>query len=194
MTGSPNYVQDRYGVPSSAFRVTSASNCLRAPTDVYFNQEFTVTLWFYVNSNGGGHKRIFDFGNGIDMGNILVTYTGPSSQLNPYIYMMYQDSTGMHTFSPYAITQSYWNHMALSVNSTTASFYINGIIVTTWSLASPVQVVNRTNNYFGYSNWPNDGYSDISLDEIKFFSKTLTHQEVVYDYLTNSTPYIGKLY
>lgn len=192
LTGSPYYVQDRYGVPSSAFRVTSASNCLQAPTDVYFNQQFTVTLWFYVHSNGGSHKRIFDFGNGQFNGNVLITYTGYNGELKPYMYTTFENMDGMHSFSPYAITIGYWNHLALSIDSTTASFYINGIIVLTWTLDSPVQFANRSSNYFGYSNWPSDGYSDISLDEIKFFNIALTHQQVVYDYLTNSTPYIGE--
>lgn len=188
LTGSPSYTQDRYNAPSNAFQITSSSNILQAPTGTYFATEFAITAWVYVNSMGSQNQRILDFGTGSTDPNIILTYTSSSASSQPYFYLTLNDSSYSKSSSPYPITSNYWNHFALSVTSTKASLYINSIWVASSTLAKPIKVVERTQNYFGYSS--SDGSSNIVLDEIKFFGQALTHKQIVYDYLTNSTPYI----
>lgn len=190
LTGTPSYVEDRYGVQNSAFKVTSSINMLQAPASTYFNTEFAITLWVYVYSMESQNKCILNFGRGSSGQNIIVTYSSSSATGQPYFYLTLSDSSTVMSTSPYPITSAYWNHFALSVNSTRASLYINSINVANLNLAKPIKVVETTQNYFGYSS----SYSNMALDEIKFFGQSLTHEQIVYDYLTNLTSYLGNFY
>lgn len=182
--GAKTFVPDRYGNASSAVRVTGSSNYLKAPAGIYFTTEFTITAWTCVYSMGN-RPRLLDFG-----GDVFISFSydsNPKGQV--MIYVTKINSQTSSAYSKYSITTSSWYHMAMSVNTTTASLYLNGILAASVTLSLPILVESTSRNYFGKGNWNIDDYADADFDEIKFFGKALTQQQIIYDYLTNSTPY-----
>ena len=77
--------------------------------------------------------------------------------------------------------------LTATFDGTQMSFYIDGIFcanltgknITTWSNY-------RTSNFIGKSNWPWDGYSMSYVDELRFYNKCLT-QEDIYGLISNDT-------
>ena len=55
-----------------------------APSNVYFNGDFSVSVWIKV-INFGTWQRIFDFGNGPSSDNVLIT----TSNNNGYIFFCF---------------------------------------------------------------------------------------------------------
>lgn len=193
LTGvNTQYLNDRNGNGSSAIRVTGSGSYLRAEPGDYFTSEFTITVWMYAVDYSAGQSwpRILDFGNGQSQENIAISYSMLSKQGVPSFGMV---NPVIYKEASYPITTGKWYHFALSVNSTTAALYINGISISTGTLSSPVTPISRSSNYFGKSNYATDSPSNAVFDEIKFFGKALTHQQVIYDYLRNSTPYTSKI-
>lgn len=183
---SPTLVADRFGNQNSSFRVTSSTNFFWAPPGNYFSSnEFSVIAWVkpYSFDNWG---RVFDFSNGQALDNFLLAYTDGTSCKASLSFI------ASHVTFSSTLTSNTWYHLAATVNGTSGKLYVNGVESTTSGDPLPITKVKRWINYFGKSAWSSDPPANADYDDIKFFSKTLTQQEVIYDYLTNSTPYTGK--
>lgn len=190
---TPSYVADRNGNLNSAIRVSGDTSYLQAQADNYFGSEFTITAWLYVYdySISLNWPRLMDFGNGNNLDNVVITYSKNTvaEQGIPTITLV--SSPSFYQPASYPITTGTWNHFALSINSTNVAFYINGISIFATTLPSPVPIITRSSNFFGRSNY-GDSPSNVAFDEIKFFGKALSHQQIIYDFMRNSTPYTCK--
>lgn len=182
---SPTLTQDRFGNANGAIKVTNDVNFFWAPHGNYFNTSgFSVTVWFKVYTLRNW-SRVFDFGNGESKDNIFVAVTDRSKLYRPIAGFEINRTNYSNE-----LTLGTWYHLGLTVNGTSIVLYVNGVLSAHSTGVFPSTRVQRWINYFGKSGWSADEAADADYDEIKFFDKTLTQKQIIYDYLTNTTPYI----
>jgi len=136
-----------------------------------------------------------DFGNGQQEDNIYISLdsgTGGSSTDGRSSFLIWI-GTWAQIMSPWpGMPQNQWQMLTATFNGTTMSLYINGVLVSSGNNPIIMTNLNRTNCYFGKSNSvSNDRYSSSYLDDIRFYSKSLTQEEIIE--LINQNEAISKL-
>lgn len=153
----------------------------------------SFAFWFRSNQNGTW-ARIFDFGNGPASDNILIGILN-----NRLIFSIYKGTApSQPNFIAYNINDNNWYHAVITLacsNITTATntctAYINGggtigtnqFTDTTYFYPN---IINRTNNYLGLSNWSVDPQFFGNIDEFRIYSTVLTPSEVLQLYNTTT--------
>jgi hypothetical protein len=146
------------------------SDFLKIPPDTYFNSNFTFSTWLYKRSNNNW-SRIFDFGNGPNINNVIIALSqGTSGKLSFHINNDFQNKSW--TLEEPLVPLNEWTHITLRLTNQVGWVYFNGEFVKHIALQQP-QNINRSINYIGRSNWPNDGYANMLLDEFTIYNVAL---------------------
>lgn len=153
----------------------------------------SFAFWFRSNQNGTW-ARIFDFGNGPSSDNILIGIL-----YNHLIFSIYKGTApSQPDFINYNINDNQWYHAVVTLacsNITTATntctAYINGGGTLNTNQFSDStyyypNVINRTNNYLGLSNWSVDPQFFGNIDEFRIYSTVLTPSQVLQLYNTTT--------
>ena len=181
--GSKNMVQgsstyftsDRFGCPNSALALNGGWT--HVPSGIYFNTpEFTISVWVYPQ-HVGNWSRIIDFGNGVQLSNILLSLSDENS-LAPF-FEIYSGSKLNAATSSQKITLNQWQLFALTFNGIHAYLYLNGTLTAKLALSYILPTLERSHCYIGKSNWPEDGYSSSYLDDLRFYNKSLTQTQII---------------
>ena len=93
-----------------------------------FTAGITIEAWVYFSSMSNDSARIIDMGNGQANDNIVLFQDGTTSSLKFVVY-----TSGNSTYSCTAanvITTGAWMHLALTMDSTGAKIYKNGVAQT----------------------------------------------------------------
>ena len=139
------------------------------PSAVYFSGNFTIEAWVYPR-DFGNWERIMDFGNGAGNNCVLLstTYGGGGY---PGFYVggaQFQANT--------KLVLNQWNHVAATLNGTTATIYVNGVASGTATFPVPANVV-RTKCYLGKSNWGDPNLNG-KMDEFRIWNTALTQAQI----------------
>jgi hypothetical protein len=138
-----------------------------------FTQGFTVALWAYPTASAVNWARFIDFGNGPGNDNIIFSRNGTTPDLT-FEVRLNITSAGQVT-APGAIALNQWQHFVATMDNTgTVVLYKNGVPLTTNVLTSVPNVVTRTNNYLGRSNFPQDGYYAGEMDDVRIYTRALS--------------------
>jgi hypothetical protein len=161
---------------SNALAFDGGNDHLQVPADNYFGGgNFTAEAWVYMRSYASW-SRLFDFGNGQANNNILFGLTNATSG-KPF-FQIYNGTTGSaYVTSNTAIPLNQWAHVAVTLNGTTATIYINGGVVATGTTFLPPNI-NRTNCYIGRSNWSVDSYFNGLMDEFRLWNVARTQAQI----------------
>lgn len=158
-------------VPSSGYFV--------APRDVYFNGDFTLTVWVYAESIENW-ARLIDFGNGSPRDNVEISLSTRQSGFlgmvvfNDDQYPDYSDSTE-------AFPLRTWVHLAAVLKNTTVRVFINASFFYQSNQNRPRNVLRAT-NYIGKSNWDWHSLANAKFRSLKIFNKPLSSTEVLKDF------------
>jgi hypothetical protein len=170
-----NFTMDRFNCSNSALALNGGWT--QVPPGIYFNApEFTISVWVYPNQIVGTWARIIDFANGPDADNIIFGLTEVG--LNPNFQIYSGASVKFLATSSLSLVLNEWQFFAVTFNGINFYFYINGQLTTTISSSFIMPTLSRTNCYIGKSNWAN-GYSSSYIDDLKFFNKSFTQNEIV---------------
>ncbi len=163
-SGSNNYALDLDG----------KTDFLKLPVDTYFNSDFTFETWISKRNNHSW-SRIFDFGNGPNKNNVIIALSnGTSGKLSFHI----NNDLGNKSFvleDPTPLNE--WTHVTLRLTAHLAWVYINGEFVKLGLLQQPDDV-ERSINYVGRSNWANDDFADVLIDEYRLYKTALEPEEI----------------
>ena len=175
------FVEDRFGMPNSALALNGGWT--QVPSGIYFDSsQFTATAWVYP-SQLGKYSRVFDFGNGQYSNNIGLAFCSNFLNSNP-IAEIYNGSLLAlpRVLSSKSLNLDAWQFLALTFNGSILSLFINGSLAGSSSMPNgetfQLPHLNRARNFFGKSNWPIDGYSSSFLDDIRFYSISLTQTQI----------------
>jgi hypothetical protein len=109
--------------------------------------------------------------------------------MKPYVYLNYAEFVSSNSTS-----LAEWQLLTLTFNGTYLKMYKNGQIILNTSASSNPSGINRTKCFIGKSNWAGNGFSKSYLDDLRFYNKSLTQEEILQLMNTNNTGLIFKLF
>jgi hypothetical protein len=145
------------------------------PINEDFSQGFTVNLRAKPTA-AQSWARFVDFGNGAGVDNIVFAREGTTNTL--YITAFNGTNGGERVSASGALALDTWQMLsAVIYPSGYAVIYINGELVGKGVTTCPSSVIRRS-NYIGKSNWDSDAYYKGSMDDISFWARALSPEEV----------------
>ena len=169
------FVQDRFCSQNKAIYL-QISSYLQIPSGVYFSGDFTITIWLYLKSYGINDLIFLEFFS-YNSSSILLKMFANTSQITlTVINSNIVSNLTAPNSSVIALNQ--WYHIAATLQNTTASLYVNGMLVKNGACFIPYSV-NRTANYIGVS-------ANAIIDDFKIYKGTLTANDVLNDYTIGS--------
>jgi len=152
-----------------------------APPDVYFHGNLTFETWFNKRNNNKW-SRVFDFGNGPNQSNFIVTFSNNTSgKLS--VHVNNENGVSKYIITPDPVPLNEWTHFAVTMtHNRIAWVYLNGDSLFVNVLQDPDSVV-RNINYIGRSNWTSDRYADAMIDELRIYNGTRTPAQIRHDML-----------
>ncbi len=181
------YENDRFSINFAAISLTRGY--LKAPTNVYFNGDFSITAWIRIleyivveppGSTTSWEVTLLDFGNNVNNQKPIddVIFGIKNGFLFATIFQGPSFSSTVNTTSSNTIQFNTWYHVAITFGGSTGYLYLNGKqIGNNTNMKAPLNV-NRTVNIIGKIT---DNFK-VYLDELKIFSGSLNSDEVYQDY------------
>lgn len=192
-SSAPTVAQDRFGNNGAAIRVTSNSNYFQLPSSSYFQNSLTISVWMITYANTNSYARILDCGNGGNAYNVILCYSyGSSAQPYGSVYYGIGGSFTGYVLSSITISNNIWYHFAMVVNTTSLLVYINGMLVATGGLTSPVVSATRSQCYIGKSNW-GDTAANSDYDDIKFYNTALSQSNIITEYNNGTSLFLNSI-
>jgi hypothetical protein len=172
------FTSDRFGNPNSALALNTGYTIV--PSGVYFNTPaFTISVWVYPKLIVGYWARVIDFSNGLATKTILFSISAWSNL--PALGIWDTTSFKVGDFvSNTALINNQWQFLVTTFDGTTAKVYINGSLTYSGTITSySFPTLTRTQNWIGKSAWSTDGYSSSFLDDLRFYSISLSQDEIL---------------
>jgi hypothetical protein len=157
---------------------------------------------FNINTNGGftaiwcgaftgsanNNERIFDFGSGENINNIIAMRAGTTGGVSFYLI---NGSTQYSIYAENIITQNEWVVWTFRYTASSRLMEIikNGTKYVTGTAGAAITDRTLTNTWIGRSNWSGDTYSSINMSGLYIYDKFLTDDQVasVANHLMNCT-------
>jgi len=140
------------------------------------NNGLTFACWFNLTSSG--YSRLFDFGNGPNSDNIL--YAPSVGAIG-----VYQGGNSKQVNIGNSLADGKWYHFVWTLSyasqgSSTSiwNVYINGQIFYTNNTGYYPNIITRTKNYIGKSNWVSDPYTTGYINDFRIYNRVLSLDEV----------------
>ncbi|MBD2458120.1 hypothetical protein H6G80_29150 [Nostoc sp. FACHB-87] len=172
-------IQELYEFPTAlrqcVLEFNGQNNYVSLPAvNIDYSQGFSVEAWVRYNSFKYW-SRIIDFGNGVSSNNIVFANPETTNQLALDV----KTSAGERRITSAAVLETgKWTHLAATIDqSGFAKLYKNGELIQSGQLQLPANI-NRTQNYIGRSNWPQDGYFDGQISEVRVWNIARSQAEI----------------
>ncbi|MGD1808974.1 LamG-like jellyroll fold domain-containing protein [Dapis sp. BLCC M126] len=142
--------------------------------NVDYSQGFTVGAWVYYE-NFKSWSRIIDFGNAQSNDNILFANEGTTKNV---VLDVYQGATQNRIKADGMLELNQWLYVTVTVDgSGSGKIYKNGEEVQSGLVHLPNNI-NRTKNYIGDSNWPNDAFFHGKMSHLRMYNRALSKEEI----------------
>ena len=140
-----------------------------------YSQGFTVEAWARYSSFQQSWSRIIDFGNGAGQNSIILGHVGTSNALGFHLY----SSAGTYSIeAANALEIGKWMHLVATIDkSGLAKLYKDGQLIQSKPFHLPDNV-NRTLNFIAKSNWPNDGYFEGQMADVRVWNIARSQEEI----------------
>ena len=167
------FVEDRFKIPNSAIRFSGGSYQIKP--GVYFNGDFTISVWVRIINSLVQRGRIFDFTNDATGDNVYLLSSFENTN-SPSLYSVVRNSESMVT-SNLSFVYGQWTHLVATLSGTTGSIYLNGMLAAQSNNMLSPRNVNRTSNYIG-----RDFSGQVSLwadlDDLRIYNKSMNQSDV----------------
>jgi hypothetical protein len=188
-----NFVSDRFGQANGALNLNGGWTQCPSTNYYFYTSQFSISLWIYPSMLNGEWARVFDFGSGAASDNIILSINSGTLLLLKPSFDIYQGgSQVIHFSSLQELALNQWNYLVSTFDGTFMNIYINALLTGTRNVSYTPLTITRNQNYFGQSNWgTTDGYSSSYLDDIKFYSLSLTQVEINKEFITSGSFKLG---
>ena len=174
MTYGPNVAltSDRFNNPNSALDFQSGYNSI--PSGVYFNGDFTVSVWINYNQNAQW-ARVLEISN--SQADVVTMHASWSSTGFPGISITIAPGNFRDTSSSPALQTGRWYHVVYGLCGATARIYVDGQLKVTGGQLRPTNV-NRTTNFIGGNSY---GQANLNakLDELRIYNRCMSQSEIM---------------
>ncbi|RNA39022.1 glycoside hydrolase [Brachionus plicatilis] len=171
------FTEDRFGNPNSA--ITLNHGYMTVPGGIYFGSAFTILAWVKIKSYEKW-QRFLDFGNEGNSDNILIKLSDSLNRVQFRIYNGESEYHQMNISTNMVLQLNRWYHLGFVQINGKMSIYVDGNreANSDTEVSNLSRIIERTNCYFGKSNFNNDPNGNFVYDEIKFFDKELIDEEI----------------
>ena len=141
------------------------------------SQGLSICTWF-VYDQVDSWARIFDFGDGQQLNNILLAREGTSSTL--ILNFLQGSATSTSIISPLPIALGVWRHFCIVNQGYSWVMYDNGAQTASYwaSWSTTILPTVLTSNYIGRSNWNGDAMLRGRVADFRIYSQALSPQQV----------------
>lgn len=162
--------------PATALSLNGAAgNYVQVSNNVPISGNFTVEGWVYARSFNS-FSRLIDFANGPNNGNVYLALTAAATG-NPVAGVF--TNSGLPTLTATnTLPLGQWAHLALTLNGTNGTIYINGNIAGT-GILNVAPNISRGSNYIGRSNYSPDGYANAAFQEIRIWNVARSQGDII---------------
>ena len=189
-TGSTSFVLDTV-VPTTRVDNKYSLN-LVAPNHQYailpvsaaaVSGDLTLEAWVYSRGTQDNWARIFDFGAGPQINNVILAFYG-----GKIAYSVYNGSGNIlgQRVSKATFSTDVWHHVALTVSSGSnpiVTVYVDGVSAISDYLTAAIPTFPR-NAFIGHSNWANDPDFNGSIRDVRIYDMQRTQAQVSRDMRT----------
>jgi len=180
--GAPAYTTG-HNSQAQAIVLDGANGYVQLPANIAKGNGFTFAGW--VNWNGGAPwQRIFDFGN--DTSHYL--FLTPNSGSGTLRFAINNGSGEQIVERPGALASGSWQHVAVTLNGSVATLFLNGTqVASSTSFSIAPSAFGPIKNYFGKSQFSADSLFNGELDQVEIADYAMTSPQI--SALYHSTPY-----
>lgn len=179
--GSPQITDEAYEGSGAYLGATDAY--LTHPTTGFLSDEFSATMWYKVNADPdrAGILVVGDDAENRFQGFRLFR-EGNADEQRIKLNVGIGNGESWNDGDIITVADGEWVHIAMTISSTKNTLYLNGVAVRSSDMAAPVDWTGCERFTIG-SGGPTFDYwnhlSDLSsLDELRFFNKSLSAEEV----------------
>jgi hypothetical protein len=178
-SGDPAYCPGHIG---QAVDLNGVDNLIALPANIAVSNAITVSAW--INWDGGSAwQRIFDFGNGTSQ----YLFLTPSNGSVMRFAVKNGGSEQTLSASPPAVGQ--WVHVAIALNGSVGTLYVNGSPKATHSsMTIRPSDFNPSQNYIGKSQFSADPLFDGRIDDFRIYNYALSSSEIAAVYAASLLP------
>lgn len=162
---SPSFTEDRFSNANSAYLLVTSF--LELEDIDYLPTEITIAMWIRLIEIIPGQGIILSFSS-YGISEICIGFSAAGSL---EFSSNYQTLDSIKT-----LVLEKWYHLAITVSSTKASFYIDGNLTNSKSWDGIYRRIRRT-NYFG-KKYGTYYYPKFAFDDFMIFSKSLSADEI----------------
>jgi hypothetical protein len=156
---------------NAALDLNGVTGYVDVPDGVWFNGNFTIELKAFIRAYSTW-GRFLDFANGAGQNEVIFSQDG-SGRLA--LYMVNSTTTALYATNQLPLNQ--WINLAVTVQGTLATLYVDGNIVGSGTVSAPKNVVT-TQNWIGRPHWAGETYGNEILDDIRIWNVARTAAEI----------------
>jgi hypothetical protein len=161
---------DRFGNANSAYSFDGVNDKITAPIATNVTSNYSLSGWVKLNSNNTAQVLFYNGNTSADGWGLYLSATGVLNILHGSLVM--QPTTAV-------LSTNQWYHLALVNETGVTKAYVNGALVYTGILTTPL---TPSSSFFMSSNTINTEYVNGVLDDIKIYSTALTAAQILADY------------
>jgi hypothetical protein len=152
-----------------------------------FSAGITISVWAKP-STATNWARFVDLGNGASSDNIYLSRNGTSTSLS---FSFYRGSTsaGIVTATNALVLDEWQMFVAVLDEAGNATLYKNGLAIQTGSFTQMPNILVRTSNFIGESNWTDDAFYNGAMDDLHIYSYALDSDTLADMYSGAAGPY-----
>jgi len=159
---------------TDAIVLDGTNNYVQLPANIAKGGGFTFAGWVYWNG-GAAWQRIFDFGN--DTSHYL--FLTPNSDSGTLRFAINNGSGEQIVERAGALASGSWQHVAVTLNGSTATLYVNGVqAASSTSFSIAPSTFSPMKNYFGKSQFAADPPFGGKLDEVEIADYAMTAAQI----------------
>lgn len=141
-----------------------------------FSAGLTIAVWANPTV-AGSWARFVDLGNGASSDNIYLSRNAATNNLS---FSFYREGTSAGTVTATgALALNAWQMFVVTLDQTgNAVIYKNGLPIQTGSFGSMPNIVTRTSNFLGDSNWTDDAFYTGLMDDFRIYNYAVSADDV----------------
>lgn len=175
--GVPTYTAGQHG---QALDFNGTGDHVELPPAIASSNAFTFAAW--VNWDGGAaNQRIFDFGDDTSQFFFLSPNVGGEMRVG-----LRNGSGTTGSIATAALPTGSWQHVAVTMQGSTARIYLNGVQQVQGTLADPA-LSGTLQNYLGKSQWAADPLFNGKLDDVVVADSAMSEAQIA-ALMVNSLP------